>query len=300
MDSRTIIIDNVDSITENYYKSKGIQSLLIWKNNHYSERKYKILRYFNLQHLCYGFTRKDIMSAKRIILCEPRNCCDVVEFIKKYNKNVQVVIWTWNIIDHDSINDIKKAKKRGLKIYSFDKDDCLKYGIEYNFNLLPVFKIKEFSEINGCFFCGKDKNRFSTIEKLGQKIQEIGHEVNFIIVKDRHCKYPHESVTKLLNNNISYNDILDYISKSKCLVDIVQEGQTGLTYRPLEALFYNKKLITNNKSIIGYDFYNKSNIYILGEDGRTLQEFIESKFIPWDKKIVNSYTIKYWIKNFFA
>lgn len=299
MNSKTIIIDNLDSITENYYKSKGIEPLLIWKNNHYSERKYKILRFFNLQHLCYGFTRKDIMSAKRIILCEPRNCCDIVKFIKKYNKNVQVVIWTWNIIDHDSINDIKKAKKNDLKIYSFDKDDCLKYGIKYNFNLLPVFKIKEFSEIKGCFFCGQDKNRFSALENLGKQIIETGNTINILIVKDRHIKYPSKSIIKLLSNNIPYAEILNNISQAKCLIDIVQDGQIGLTYRPLEALFYNKKLITNNKAIKSYDFYKEENIYILGEDKRTLKEFIESDFVHWNEKIVKKYTIENWINNFF-
>lgn len=104
---------------------------------------------------------------------------------------------------------------------------------------------------------------------------------------------------KLISNNISYSEILNNISQSKCLVDIVQDGQEGLTYRPLEALFYNKKLITNNKTITEYDFYKEENIYILGKDARSLKKFIESDFVPWNEKIVKKYTIENWIKNFF-
>ena len=47
--------------------------------------------------------------------------------------------------------------------------------------------------------------------------------------------------------------------------EIVQPGQGGLTIRTLEALFYNKKLITNNESITEYDFYNADNIFIYKE-----------------------------------
>lgn len=48
---------------------------------------------------------------------------------------------------------------------------------------------------------------------------------------------------------ISYQENLDNIRKSKCIVDVVQKGQIGLTLRPLESLFFKKKLLTNNKCI---------------------------------------------------
>ena len=35
-----------------------------------------------------------------------------------------------------------------------------------------------------------------------------------------------------------------------------QKGQVALTLRPYEAVVYNKKLLTNNKTILSFKYYN--------------------------------------------
>ena len=43
---------------------------------------------------------------------------------------------------------------------------------------------------------------------------------------------------------------------AKCILEIVQKGQVALTLRPYEAVAYNKKLLTNNKTILNFKYYN--------------------------------------------
>ena len=75
------------------------------------------------------------------------------------------------------------------------------------------------------------------------------------------------------------------LSQSNCILDYNQEGQVGLTLRPMEALFLEKKLITNNKDIKNYDFYNPSNIFILGENNiEDIKEFINKPYEKVEQK----------------
>ncbi len=63
--------------------------------------------------------------------------------------------------------------------------------------------------------------------------------------------------------SLSQEETLDIISQSKVVVDIEHPGQVGLTMRTLEMLGCQKKLITTNKSVREYDFYNEDNILVV-------------------------------------
>ena len=84
------------------------------------------------------------------------------------------------------------------------------------------------------------------------------------------------------------------------MLDVVTDMNYGLTLRPLEALYFRKKLVTNFKDIKGENFYSKENIFILGDDDLSiLKEFIESPFTEISQKILDQYTSKAWYQKFF-
>ena len=67
----------------------------------------------------------------------------------------------------------------------------------------------------------------------------------------------------------------------------------------MEALFYEKKLITNNKNIINYDFYCKENIFILEKDDiEELPQFLKTPYKKIDNEIVNKYEFENWLEGF--
>ena len=68
----------------------------------------------------------------------------------------------------------------------------------------------------------------------------------------------------------------------------------------MEALFYHKKLITNCKSIVNYEFYRKGNVFILGEDSMDeLFNFINTPYIDVDDEIIEQYNEKGWVQRFY-
>lgn len=111
-----------------------------------------------------------------------------------------------------------------------------------------------------------------------------------------------KTVFKIVGYNsqpLSYKECLEFVSKSKIIVDIQGKWQQGMTLRPMESLFYQKKLITNNKDLCTMDFYNPNNIFILGKDDmEQLENFCKKKHSEVTSSIIDKYGLKRWVENF--
>lgn len=56
----------------------------------------------------------------------------------------------------------------------------------------------------------------------------------------------------------TYKDTLKDMASSNCILELVTPNQSATyTLRDYEAIIYNKKLLTNNKDIFKFPFYNK-------------------------------------------
>ena len=100
---------------------------------------------------------------------------------------------------------------------------------------------------------------------------------------------------------MDYTELLDKIFESKTVLEINIDSQVGLTLRTMESLFFEKKLITNNKALKDYDFYRKNNIYILdNKEENSIIEFLDSSYSQVDKDIVKKYSYERWIKKWYS
>ena len=98
---------------------------------------------------------------------------------------------------------------------------------------------------------------------------------------------------------MTYGDVIEHVKQSKSILELISDGQTGITQRPYEALFFKKKLITTSAEIKKYDFYCEQNVFVLGErEVAELPEFLNAPFKEIDKEIVDEYTLKSWVERF--
>ena len=98
-------------------------------------------------------------------------------------------------------------------------------------------------------------------------------------------------------NPIPFTMCLQRMKQSRAILDIVGTDNEGLTYRPLEALFLQKKLVTNYLGIQHYDFYapNRKNIFLIGVDHlNNLSEFIQTPFVKTEFSM-DKYDIVAWM-----
>lgn len=210
--------------------------------------------------------------------------------------NIRIIIWYSNPV----CTTIAPAKfNKQCELWSFDKNDCNKYGMKWNtqFYCSPFEGSNERISSDICFV-GQDKGRREQINNVAHICQENNLKTDFIIVDN-----PKLIHLNIRNKYIPYEDIVrSHYLHSRAILDVVQQGQQGLTLRPLECLFLNKKLITNNSDIVNYDFYRMENQLVINDfadfDGRLLRDFLESNECCYDQSLKHYYSAECWINRF--
>ncbi|HDU8656080.1 TPA: hypothetical protein RG711_003668, partial [Morganella morganii subsp. morganii] len=196
------------------------------------------------------------------------------------------------------------------KSFSFDDDDCNKYK---NLNLEPLFyspptpqKIN--SEYDISFVGSIHSDRLDVISKVLKNNKIINVKLFlfspsrlFTIYKLILSKNLSLRDYKLISHKkISINQTLEIFYKSKAIIDIHHPKQNGLTMRTFEALGSEKKLITTNKKIKLYQFYDDNNIFILNRDSFNLSMlipflttcFCKEKYNKIEKQRIDNWLIR--------
>jgi hypothetical protein len=259
-------------------------------------RKIHINLHLPFLNVWYGEWKKHFDNENSIILFDSLLDIDIIHYISNnnQNKNNRLIFWFWNPVREEYL---KPLHENNWEIWAFDKSEAEKYHLKYNTQFyFNSFQPRTNEIHNDVLFVGRDKGRANYLQFLQQEFRKQGLKSHFFISKN--LKW-YEKLLKPGNNFMPYQSVLDLIGNSRAILDIVQEGQTGLTLRPLEALFLDRKLITNNLDIENYDFYNKQNIFILGKDDMSsLATFIRSPIKQIPQEVKNYYDFSEWLKRF--
>lgn len=221
---------------------------------------------------------------------------------------------------YDSVKNIKGITKKFIyfdSIYSFDRDDCKKYS---NIKFRPLFYADEFRkkglEEESCSydisFCGTiHSDRYSIIKKI-QKLcysrKLTCYFYNYLqstfmyyfykaTKKDfRDSKKKNFQFEKLTSKNIA-----QIVENSRAILDIQHPKQTGLTIRTIEMIGMKKKIITTNKKIVEYDFYNPHNICVIDRKNIVIPiSFLQEPYQLLQQKIYDNYSLEMWVKRIFS
>lgn len=251
--------------------------------------------------LWYGDWKKRLDEFETIILFDVFLGDDMVEYIIKKAPKSELHVFYWNPIANNYT--IRKELMNKCKVWSFDQKDCEIYKLRFNhqfffFGYKDAFIDKAYR--SDIFFIGRDKDRLQLLMQLSNIFNKEGLKSKIIVTRERKKVYSKEEKRFLSLETIPYEETLRYSVNTKCLLEIMQKGQEGFTLRTLEAMFFNKKLITNNIRIREYDFYDPRNIYIIGYDLGDIKDFILGNDAKWNSDYLQKYSFEDWLSNFFT
>ncbi|MEZ8067805.1 lipopolysaccharide biosynthesis protein [Vibrio sp. FF145] len=155
-----------------------------------------------------------------------------------------------------------------FEIYTFDEGDAKKYNFKHAYSPMPQLKIIDEIAKSSDYdvsFVGVDKGRKEKVQKIEEALGDF--KCNFIVF-DKKPSY-------------SYVEYLTVMLNTKCVLEIVLDGQTSDTMRVKEALYARKKVITNNTRLYNHPLYSKDNFLIfdsLNELANHIEEFISGDF----------------------
>lgn len=290
---------NDEAFLRKNMKKIGIRSNRAFKGDNMA------LRFLRRVWFKYNLPKKDFWYNEEIIkekfsnilLFDSLLTIDFIRWLRKNQPESRIVLFYSNIVKSSLNPDL--IENTLCEKWSFEKVDCEKYDLKYNsgyyFSSLKVENISSKYEV---LFVGRDKGRYNYLHSIKNRLEEAGIVTHFRIVPNRNFL----NITgKTYKREIVYDDILDLISKSNCILDIVQGGQTGTTLRVMESIFNKKKLITNNKAIKNLKIYNSNNIFVIDGaiNASDIKIFLNLPYVDICNAEIVYYDFKNWLSRFF-
>lgn len=205
------------------------------------------------------------------------------------------------------------------EIYSFDSSDVEKYRFiktnNYIYTEKQKIKQNHILKTQVLNISSFDK-RFETINKIANKLSELNISFKFVLInKTIFFKILNYKFNRIFNSKkypkinskiifqpkrISLENLKKEYLGANIILDLVQENQSGLSFRVFEAMALEKKLITNNQSIKDYDFYNSNNILVVDDKLTNIEkDFFETEYLSLNDKIFDNYTVEKWVERVF-
>lgn len=182
-----------------------------------------------------------------------------IDKIRKNNPNSLHVALFYDSKIMDCHN-IKRIKQKYDLVAIHDSLEAEKNDIAF---IHPVYSKRNinfdmYDEIYDLSFVGKAKDRFDILIAIYDYLEEAGLKCNFFIHGVPRKKRKYRKGIVYSNKEISIEEADEYIWTSKCLLDLKPYGTTALTSRHREAVLYNKKLLSNNETILSDKYYNNN------------------------------------------
>ena len=306
----------ISSIFHNY--EKDIIKAIEFKYNvtFFSDRKYGlqfsiinnffISRFPEFQRAHYKNIIEQIKDKKIDILFVNRGYKMPVEFIENFKKLfplAKLVMYQW---DSSKNNDFYYLIDHFDKSFSFDYEDCANHSkLQYlaNFITIPTSLKTSPPKIDFLFVGSFEMDRYLFLKIVKSKFNLL-HKQYFlkVIIPPFQLLKLFKSILKFDFEILSIKKIKneEYILRfhdSKCIIDYSSETQTGLSQRVVDALYYNKKIITNNASIFNEQGVNRDLVLLLkNQNELELETFINK---PDGIHHVNLLFVNSWVDKIF-
>ena len=252
----------------------------------------------------------------------------VIEQLDKLGHQDQILVLNADTFDHSILEYMKKCTDRFItflydnldrcpvqdklhffdKIYSFDDKDIEKHGFERltNYNYLPFLsQEKQNPSEDALYITSYDKKRIKQLDVLSQKFEELRLKFDLYVIgkkswKNQLMKPFSKNKIVFTRKRINHENLPEFYKRTKVILDLMRENQYGLSFRVFEAMALEKKIITDNKKIKNYDFYNPNNILVLDKDFSNItKEFFETPYQSLPEEIHKKYTLEKWVERVF-
>ena len=202
---------------------------------------------------------------------------DYIAWFKKNHPNAMIILLFSNKVDEKKYNPFNIPETLCDK-WTSDKDDAEKYHMHLfeGGGYFRQWRVNKTTPVYDVFYIGKDKNRLAKLRKIESEMNNHGIKTLFYITWERSWQKKDDGIHQPF---LPYEEVLDYIGKSRAILHLLDGAQNGITIRIQESLIHKVKLITDDINIVKYDFYNPNNIFILGRDDMNgLKDFLDAPY----------------------
>ena len=261
----------------------------------------KIWRDLNLPGYQIWFDKwwDNIQEYDTVIAIAYKSTYKLFKILKKKYPYIRRIMYWWDpvmkTISPDEVEDSICEK------WTFSQRDAKRYNLKYNATFLPVEEnvCKKEESLYDIMFVGSvDKlycNRVPILCDVYEFCENNEITTSFHVLYHSKEKYRPFEMKKSMGEREYY----ELVGQSNALLDIVEPGNEWMTLRPLEALYFKKKLISNNVDLEKEPLYHPDNVFILGKDNiEELPEFLHAPLSEMDDSVYDYYRFSAWLHRF--
>jgi len=190
-----------------------------------------------------------------------------LDYIKQQDSRTKCVLYMQDLVARNKYLNIEKIRDKMDLLLSYDKGDCDKYGMHFYstpMSRIPNLIIEDIQKESDFYFCGKAKERYEIVHQLFNELTLLGYKCDFNILGTP-SNAEHISGINYLSKPLDYEENLQHVAKTRCVVEIMQEGADGFTPRLWESILYDKHLLSNNMVLRDSHYYELRYIHFLEE-----------------------------------
>lgn len=187
------------------------------------------------------------------------------------------------------------------EVFSFDPENAEQYGLKklHNFIYDDYVADGDPGEYSA-FVVMAGKDRVPALEGLARAFDQLGVTDYKFLVQCKPIPGAHPGIT-FFEQRMSLESVGELVKRSRIILDISKPGQAGLSFRFFEAMAARKKVITTNRHVLDYDFYNPANILVIDEADPVIPEsFVSAPYVDIPAPIYRKYTLQGWTETVFA
>jgi hypothetical protein len=235
---------------------------------------------------------------------------DIVRILKRRTNAGRLILYMWDSFLNKK--NVVGAIKYFDRVLTFDPDDAKRLNLFFRplFFTLGNQNKKNNGEIDISFIGTGHNDRAKIIETIKNQCVKLKLKYYFYLYfQNKFIYYFHKITNKNFKhikkscfhfNPIDYDGYIKISERSKAIVDIEHQKQKGLTIRTFEVLGKEKKLMTTNKNIKDYDFYDPVNILIIDRLNPVInEEFINTDYRRLPITIYYKYSLDGWLEDIF-
>ena len=221
----------------------------------------------------------------------------------------QLILYMW-----DSIKN-RKSLIENLKFFdrvlTFDIEDARNFGMQFR----PLFFSNGFAPTNittdsfDISFIGTaHSDRFKIVNEICSTLGSTVNQYLYLYLQAPWVFYAHKlgnpafrgaKISQFKFTPLDKARVRNVFLNSASVLDIEHPKQTGLTMRTFETLGAQKKLITTNRAIERYDFYNSNNILVIDRDrpSKIPEGFLKEPYEAIDPVLYAKYSVNGWLND---
>ena len=215
----------------------------------------------------------------------------------------EFVLYLWDSVCN--IPDCANRMKHYDRVLTFDPGDARTYGIPYL--PIPYGKEQQHSEpaqhydYDVAFIGTAHSVRPRVVKQIAAQCQQMGrkcytyfyspHPMVYLLNRLTNPNYRWIKRSEIHFDSLSSEEVCRIYASSRCVLDVEHPRQQGTTTRPIEMLPMRKKIITTNRHVQDFPFYNENNFCIVDREQPQIDEaFFDLPYLPVDAETLDQYS----------